>query len=64
MADKTPEQEAAERLMGAFIACVSGRATMRDWQLIHTALFGAPFQLVVGAPPQEKDNGPDKSTGS
>lgn len=63
MADKMPEQQAAERLMGAFIACVSGRAMMRDWQLIHTALFGAPFQIVVGTPTEET-HGTDKSAGS
>lgn len=69
MNEPTPEQQeqqeqAGQALFGAFARCVSGQGQLRDWQLLHTAIFGAPFQIVVGQPQQEQANGTDKSAGT
>lgn len=50
MTEPTPDaiDEATQRLHHAFVACVSGRGNMSDWQTLHVALFGATFQVVIG----------------
>lgn len=50
-------------LLRAFASCISGRGTLHEWQLIHRALFGAPFRIALGNPEdKEKADEPDQST--